>query len=196
MLRCALGLLLVPRIPEPLRPNAPVERRLQSVLGCQAKCRILIPQRNDHVSVDTCRHSLRIPRSHFSMLVRPLAIPGLPIPRYLENALLVRTGRTRTPFPSLSNSNLSPRPHPQYAAHFTRHSDLTFASDSCLLLHIHPAIPYFLTLSLLRAFDAYEALRGGYEAVCPPRGAARTASGRLDFPQHPRVRQRGACRVL
>jgi len=111
------------------------------------------------------------------MLVRPLAIPGLPIPRYLENALLVRTGRTRTPFPSLSNSNLSPRPHPQYAAHFTRHSDLTFASDSCPLLHIHPAIPYFLTLSLLRAFDAYEALRGGYEGVCPPRGAARTASG-------------------
>jgi len=42
------------------------------------------------------------------MLFLPVAIPGLPMPRYLENALWLRTGRTRTPFPSLSKSNLSP----------------------------------------------------------------------------------------
>src|SRR5205807_7885467 len=98
------------------------------------------------------------------MLVRPLAIPGLPIPRYLENALLVRTGRTRTPFPSLSNSNLSPRPHPQYAAHFTRHSDLTFASDSCPLLHIHPPFLTFLPYPFSRPFTLSRPYHAGTRA--------------------------------
>ena len=42
------------------------------------------------------------------MFFRPDGISGLPMPRYFENALLLLTGRTRTPFSSLSNSSLSP----------------------------------------------------------------------------------------
>ncbi len=42
------------------------------------------------------------------MLFLPDPIPGLPIPRYLENVLLLRMGRTRIPLPSLSNNRRSP----------------------------------------------------------------------------------------
>ena len=42
------------------------------------------------------------------MFFLPDGISGLPMPRYFENALLLLTGRTRTPFSSLSNSSLSP----------------------------------------------------------------------------------------
>ena len=42
------------------------------------------------------------------MLFLPDRISGLPMPRYFENALLLLTGRTRMPLPSLSNNSLSP----------------------------------------------------------------------------------------
>jgi len=42
------------------------------------------------------------------MFFLPDGILGLPIPLYFEKALLLLTGRTRIPFPSLSKSSLSP----------------------------------------------------------------------------------------
>src|SRR5258705_5823147 len=42
------------------------------------------------------------------MAFLPDPTPGVPMPRYLENALCLRTGRMRTPSPSLSKSRRSP----------------------------------------------------------------------------------------
>jgi len=63
---------------------------------------------NKDVAVNGCRHRPRISRTHRLIPFLPELIPGFPIPRYLVNGLSVLTGRTRIPFSSLSNSNLSP----------------------------------------------------------------------------------------
>src|SRR5437763_7428496 len=85
-----------------------MKRSIQSVLRGQTRCRVFVPQGDNHVRVNGGCHSPRIPRSHFLMLFFPDGISGLPIPRYFENALLLLSGRTRISLPSPSNSNLSP----------------------------------------------------------------------------------------
>lgn len=70
--------------------------------------RVLVPQCDHHIGVHGSGHCPRIPRNHRETLFRPEGISGLPMPRYFENALLLLTGRTRMPLPSLSNSSLSP----------------------------------------------------------------------------------------
>ena len=58
--------------------------------------------------INSCRHRPRSSRTHRIIPPLPEPIPGFPIPLNFANGLLVLTGRTRTPFSSLSNSNLSP----------------------------------------------------------------------------------------
>ena len=58
-------------------------------------------------------HSPRKSRSQRAMPFLPGPMPGVPIPRYLENVLRVRTGRTRIPNSSFSNSSLSPARTPR-----------------------------------------------------------------------------------
>ena len=85
-------------------PQCCVQRRL----GSGAKRWIPIPERHDDISVNSCRHCPRSSRTHRIIPSLPEPIPGFPIPLNFANGLLVLTGRTRTPFSSLSNSNLSP----------------------------------------------------------------------------------------
>lgn len=109
--------------------------------------RVFVPQRNDHVCVDRSGHSPLIPRSHFPMLFLPDEIPGLPMARYFENAVLFLIARTRTPLPSLSNRSLSPIRTPS-----TRRTSrgtvirplLVMVACFCILT---PS-PYFITASL------------------------------------------------
>src|SRR5207237_8907694 len=69
---------------------------------------VLVPDSNEHVAVNGGTHLPRNSRTHLTTAFLPRAMPGPPMPRYFSNGLLVRTGRTRTPPPSLSKSNLSP----------------------------------------------------------------------------------------
>src|ERR1017187_1014240 len=85
-------------------PQCCVQRRL----GSGAKRWIPVPERHDDISVNSCRHCPRSSRTHRIIPSLPEPIPGFPIPLNFANGLLVLTGRTRTPFSSLSNSNLSP----------------------------------------------------------------------------------------
>src|ERR1035441_7461493 len=85
-------------------PQCCVQRRL----GSGAKRWIPIPERHDDIGVNSCRHCPRSSRTHRIIPSLPEPIPGFPIPLNFANGLLVLTGRTRTPFSSLSNSNLSP----------------------------------------------------------------------------------------
>ena len=71
------------------------------------------PQCYEDIGVDGGNHCPRISRSHRRMFLFPHRMPGLPIPRYFENALLLRTGRIRTPLPSLSNNRRSPARTPR-----------------------------------------------------------------------------------
>src|ERR1035437_4239786 len=66
-----------------------------------------------NISINGGRHRPRNSRSHLRMLFLPDPSSGLPIPRYFENVLWLRTGRTRIPFPSLSNNRRSPTRTPR-----------------------------------------------------------------------------------
>lgn len=68
-----------------------------------------IPESNNHIRVDSCRHRPRSSRTHRMTSFLPEPIPGFPIPLNFANGLVVLTGRT-IPFLSLSNSSLSPGP--------------------------------------------------------------------------------------
>src|SRR5262249_61695546 len=81
---------------------------IQSVFCREVQHRVLVPQRNYHICINGSSHSPLMPRNHLRMLFLPEGIPAFPIPRYFENALLLRSGRIRIPWLSLSNSSLSP----------------------------------------------------------------------------------------
>src|ERR1700739_1840509 len=88
--------------------SPPIKSAIQSGLCGQAQRRVSVPQGNHHICIDSGGHCPLIPRNHFVMPFLPDGISRLPMPRYFENALLLLTGRTRMPFPSLSKSSLSP----------------------------------------------------------------------------------------
>jgi hypothetical protein len=71
------------------------------------------------------------------------------MPRYLENALLLLTGRTRTPLLIGLEYEFVPASNTEHPPNFTRHRNLSFARDCSLLLHINRPVPYFATVSLL-----------------------------------------------
>jgi hypothetical protein len=88
------------------------------------------------------------------------------MPRYFENALLLLTGRTRIPLPSLSNSSLSPLRTPS-----TRR--ISRGTVICPLLVIvacfciTPHFPYFITIALL-APDLYREAREAVSVYIRP----------------------------
>ena len=71
------------------------------------------------------------------------------MPRYFENALLLLTGRTRIPLPSLSKSSLSPLRTPRASPDFARHRNLSLAGNRRLFLHRLTPTPYFTIVALL-----------------------------------------------
>src|SRR5207245_8001387 len=55
---------------------------------------VLTPECNKDVRIDSCSHRPRSSRTHRRTAFRPREIPGVPIPRYFSNGLLVLTGRS------------------------------------------------------------------------------------------------------
>ena len=85
------------------------------------------------------------------MLFLPDGISAFPIPRYLENALRLRTGRTRIPLASLSNSSLSPirTPSTRRISRGTVICPLLVIVACFCIASLH--IPYFTIVALLRS---------------------------------------------
>src|ERR1035437_5732516 len=105
-----------------------------------------------NISINGGRHRPRNSRSHLRMLFLPDPISGLPIPRYFENVLWLRTGRTRIPFPSLSNNRRSPARTPKM-----RRSSRDTVIFHLLVIRacfcISNPVPYFGTFSLRETGD-------------------------------------------
>jgi len=125
------------------------------------------------------------------MLLLPDPISRLPIPRYFENMLWLRTGRTRIPRPSLSNNRAVPRTHAQDTPHLTGNSDLPFAGDPRLLLHCDLLFPYFSTCSLLQKPDLCNPSSFPRVENCPESASALGACGVESRPS--RSRNQSAC---
>src|ERR1035441_3711471 len=131
---------------------SPIEGRRESRPYGQAESGIFVPQRVHNISINGGRHRPRNSRSHLRMLFLPDPISGLPIPRYFENVLWLRTGRTRIPFPSLSNNRRSPARTPKM-----RRSSRDTVIFHLLVIRacfcISNPVPYFGTFSLRETGD-------------------------------------------
>ena len=100
-------------------------------------------------------HCPRRPRNQRPIPSRPEPIPGLPIPRYLANELLVLTARTRTPCSSLTNTKRSPARTPR--ARRTSRGTVTcplLVSVACFCIPFSKSLLYhdLLTLMLMAAY--------------------------------------------
>lgn len=85
-----------------------IQSIVKSRLGGIAHCRIAVPKSDNNVGIQCSCHVPRISLTQRRMAFLPEPIPRFPMPRYLANGLPVLTGRTRTPFLSLSNNSVSP----------------------------------------------------------------------------------------
>src|SRR5271165_7514463 len=94
------------------------------------------------------------------MLLRPEPIPGLPMPRYLENELLVLSARTRTFWPTLSNTRRSPVRSPRAR----RTSRGTVICPLLVILACFCITDPFLTLSRL----PYSPQKHPFSSYFPP----------------------------
>jgi len=92
---------------------SPIEGRLESRPHGQAESGIFVSQRVHNISINGGRHRPRNSRSQRAMLFLPDPISGLPIPRYFENVLWLRTGRTRIPFPRSQTTGSPPARTPK-----------------------------------------------------------------------------------
>src|SRR5208337_3503832 len=130
---------------------SPIECRLQSRLCGQAEGGIFVPQCDHNIGINGRCHCPRSSRSHRPILLLPDPISGLPIPRYLENVLWLRTGRTRIPFASLSNNRRSPARTPR----MRRTSRGTVICPLLVILACFCiAISWFLTLAHFPYFSS------------------------------------------
>jgi hypothetical protein len=121
--------------------RSPMSMVLQTLMSRRRTIHISPPPRN----INRGRHCPRNLRSQRLMFLRPEPTPGLPMPRYLDNELLVFTARTSTSCPTLSNTRRSPARNPKGAANVARYGYLPFARDFGLLC----VLTFFLALSLI-----------------------------------------------
>src|SRR5712692_10046888 len=115
---------------------------------------VSVPQSHNDIRVDCGGHWPRNSRTRRRMAFLPDGVLGFPIPRYRAKGLLDLTGRTRTPLPSFSKSNLSPGRTPSARR-------ISFGTVTCPLLVIRacfftrsPPSPYFSTRLLTFRYPA------------------------------------------